>query len=108
MSPYFWLHAVNGGWLIIVSLIMLTGRGSFLLAGYNLMSENKKSQYDTPALCKFMGKILIPIAILVIISGFEALQVLWFWIVGSAIIVVLLVFYVVSFYGNRFKKEENT
>jgi len=104
MAPYFWIYATVGGLLIVVSLILLTGRGSFLLAGYNTMPKSKKEQYDTPALCKFAGKIFMPIAILAILSGFEALQVLWFWIVGGVIFVGLLAFYVVGFYGSRFKK----
>ena len=105
MAPYFWIYAAIGGLLIVVSLILLTGRGSFLLAGYNTMPKSKKDQYDTPALCKFAGKIFMPIAILVILSGFEALQVSWFWIVGGVIFVGLLAFYyVVGFYGSRFKK----
>ena len=104
MAPYFWIHAAIGGLLIVASLILLTGRGSFLLAGYNTMPKSKKEQYDTPVLCKFAGKIFMPIAILAILSGFEALQVLWFWIAGGAIVIVLLAFYAVSFYGNRFKK----
>ena len=104
MAPYFWIHATVGGLLIVVSFILLTGRGSFLLAGYNTMPKSKKEQYDTPALCKFAGKIFMPIAVLVILSGFEALQVLWFWISGSVIVVGLLAFYLIGFYGKRFKK----
>jgi len=104
MAPYFWIHAATGGLLIVVSLILLTGRGSFLLAGYNTMPKSKKEQYDTSALCKFAGKIFMLIAILVILSGVEALQVLWFWVVGGAAVVALLTFYAISFYGRRFKK----
>ena len=104
MAPYFWIHAVVGGLMIVVSFILLTGRGSFLLAGYNTMPKSKKEQYDTPALCKFGGKIFMAIAALVILSGFEALQVLWFWIVGGVIFVGLLALYGVGFYGKRFKK----
>ena len=104
MAPYFWIYASVGSLLIVASIILLTGRGSFLLAGYNTMPKSKKKQYDTPALCKFAGKIFMTIAALVILSGFEALQVLWFWIVGGVIFVGLVVFYIVSFYGKRFKK----
>ena len=104
MAPYFWIYAAIGGVLTVVSLILLTGRGSFLLAGYNTMPKSKKEQYDTPALCKFAGKIFMPIAALVILSGFETLQVLWFWIVGGVIFVGLLAFYLVGFYGKRFKR----
>ena len=104
MAPFFWIYAATGGFLVALSLILLTGRGSFLLAGYNTMSKSKKEQYDTPALCRFAGKIFMPLAILVILSGFEALQVLWFWLVGGVIFVGLLAFYCVGFYGNRFKK----
>jgi len=104
MSPYSWISAAIGGLLIVVSLILLSGRGSFLLAGYNTMSKSKQEQYDTPALCKFAGKIFMPIAILIILYGFEVLQVLWFQIAGGAVTVALLIFYFVSANGKRFKK----
>ena len=56
------------GWivLVIVSVIfivpgifLINGKGSFLIAGYNTMSPEKKIKYDEKALCKVTGWLLI-------------------------------------------------
>jgi len=100
-------HYVSVGFCLLVSIVLLTGRGSFLLAGYNLKPKSEKEKYDAPAMCRFMGKIMLPISLLVILTGIEALHdVLWLWIVAGAIIVGLLVFAIIyTNTGNRFKKQ---
>jgi len=40
-------------------------RGAFLIAGYNTMSAAKKAQYDTRALCRFVGCLLIALSYLI-------------------------------------------
>ena len=105
MSLYFLIHAVVGGLMLIISIILLTGRGSFLISGYNIMPKSKKEKYDSKALSKFMGKMLLLIAVLVVLAGVERFhRVLWFWVVWGITFVVLLVFALVGLYGNRFKK----
>ena len=46
-----------------MAIPLLMGKGAFLIAGYNTLSEKEKEKYDQVALCKFMGKILLPIGI---------------------------------------------
>ena len=95
----------TGGVLLILSIYLLTGRGSFLLAGYNTKPKSEKEKYNAPAMCRFMGKILLPISVLVALVGIEALHVLWFWIVAGAITAGLLIFAIIyANTGNRFKK----
>jgi len=94
-----------GGIMLILSIYLLTGRGSFLIAGYNTRPKSEKEKYDAPALCRFMGKIFLPISILVALVGIEALHVLWFWIAAGVVFGGLLVFaFVYANTGNRFKK----
>ena len=95
-----------GAILIGLSVVMLTGRGSFLIAGYNTMPESKKAEYDAAALCKFIGKILLPIGVLIVLSGIEYLaEIWWFWVIFTVITLGLPVFTVVYLNtGNRFKK----
>jgi len=97
---------IIGGGMFILSLIMLTGRGSFLIAGYNTMPESEKEKYDAVALSKFIGKILLPIAILTILVGIEILlQLWWFWVIWGVSFTALIVFAIVyANTGNRFKK----
>lgn len=101
----FLITAIVGGLLLIMSIVLLTGRGAFLIAGYNTMPKRKKAQYNKPAMCRFTGKILLPISILTIIGGIEALHAPWFWIVFGVIVMGLCVFALIySNTGNRFKK----
>ena len=95
-----------GGVMFIMSLILLTGRGSFLVAGYNTMSKSEKERYDAVALSKFVGKILLPMAILTTLVGIESLvELWWFWVIWGISFVGLLVFAIVyANMGNRFKK----
>ena len=97
---------VSGGVLFIMSLIMLTGRGSFLIAGYNTMSKSEKERYDAVAYSKFIGKILMPIAILTALVGIEILvELWWFWVIWGISFAGLFVFALIyANTGNRFKK----
>ena len=93
-----------GALITFLSIILLTGRGAFLVAGYNTMPKEKKALYDAPAMSKFAGKIALPIGILTVLAGFF-LAALWFWIIYAAIVLALVVFALVySNTGNRFKK----
>jgi hypothetical protein len=90
--------------LVVCGIVMLTGCGSFLIAGFNTTSKNEKEKYDKTALCKFKGKIILPISILcpclVISNMFE---ILWFPCVFAIIVLGLIIFagiYVNT--GNRF------
>ena len=89
---------------LILGLVFLTGRGSFLLAGYNTMSKEKKAKYNAEALCKFMGKILLPIGILIfgfLIDGIQS----WFPTVFFVLTIALVIFAVIyANTGQRFKK----
>lgn len=42
--------------IIAMAIVLLTGRGAFLIAGYNTLSKEEKEKYDSRALCCFMGK----------------------------------------------------
>ena len=44
----------------VLGIYLSTGRGTFLIAGYNTMPKEEKEKYDAVALCKFMGKMMLP------------------------------------------------
>lgn len=104
--------------IMIISLIIVLffisgwylgkGKGSFLIAGYNTMSEEEKAQYDTVALCKFVGRMMYQLGLSMI-----------FWILAiyfkddRYFILGLIVFLIIVFSsviylntGNRFKIKE--
>ncbi|RAI82915.1 DUF3784 domain-containing protein [Macrococcoides goetzii] len=43
----------------LLGIYMLTGRGGFLVAGYNTMPEAEKAKYNEKRLCQFVGVLLI-------------------------------------------------
>lgn len=47
-----WLSVVLTG---ILSLVFFSGRGGFLIAGYNTMPAREKEKFDGKKLCRVMG-----------------------------------------------------
>ena len=56
----------------ICSLILLSGRGSILIGGYNTMSKEDQEQYDEKKLCRITGTGMLVITLLTAIM--EALE----------------------------------
>ena len=90
--------------IIIISIILLSGKGSFLIAGYNTMPKEKQEKYDAKKLCRFLGGILLPIGLLT--PGLGIISIIsWFVWVYTGVTILLLLFAVIYFNtGNRFKK----
>ena len=92
---------------IILGIVFLRGKGSSFIAGYNTMSPEEKENYDTFALCKFMGKMMFALSFSML---FWILSIVYEmnWLLGLGLvlfigIVVFMIIYVNT--GNRFKKE---
>ena len=67
-----WVTAgLVSGLLMILSLILLSGRGSFLIAGYNTASPREKEGYDEKKLCRVTGGGLL------IAAAVSAALILW-------------------------------
>ena len=101
--------------LTVLGLYMvLTGKGSLLIAGYNTMPEDEREKYDNTALSKFIGKAIItPLGILTVLFALGAsfgfkYNISLFWvavIIYSVIVTGLSIFAVIYLNtGNRFKK----
>ncbi len=48
------------GWVIsilcfVLSILLIMGKGSFLIAGYNTSTKEQKAKYDKPKLCRVVG-----------------------------------------------------
>ena len=50
----------------LLSGLLLSGRGSWLIAGYNTASKEKKEQYDEKKLCRIMGAGLGVITLIIL------------------------------------------
>lgn len=49
--------------MLIMSVVLLSGRGGGLIAGYNTASAEKKAKYNEAKLCKTMGGGLLVLTI---------------------------------------------
>lgn len=92
--------------LIAMSIVLLCGKGAWLIAGYNTLSKNEKEQYDSAALCKFIGKYLLIISLLMPAIPIGAIFKIDWLIVAYVFYMLVSTFFVVAYCntGNRFKK----
>lgn len=92
---------------LIFAIFLSKGKGAFLLAGYNTMSDSEKANYDEAALCKFMGKIMFGVSFsLGLFALSEWLEKSFLFVTGLISLSFFIVFGVVySNTGNRFKKN---
>ena len=68
------LHFAPGVLLfVILGIVFLCGKGSFLIAGYNTMSPQEKAKWDEKALCKAMGVLMFIVAACLIAAGPSAI-----------------------------------
>ena len=56
----------------ILSTVLLSGRGSWLIAGYNTASKKEKEKYDQKKLCRVTGAgVAVITALLLVMVVFE-------------------------------------
>ncbi|MGE7935191.1 DUF3784 domain-containing protein [Viridibacillus arvi] len=92
---------------LIFAIVLSKGKGAFLLAGYNTMSNSEKEKYREEELCKFMSKIMFGICFsILLIALSEYFKIQFLRIIGLILIIGLIVFSMVySNTGNRFKTD---
>lgn len=92
---------------LIFSILLSKGKGAFLLAGYNTMSDSEKANYDETALCKFMGKIMFGVSFsLFLFALSEWLENQFIFVMALILLPIFIQFGVVyANTGNRFKKS---
>ncbi len=92
--------------VVAMAIVMLTGRGANLLAGYNTLSKEEKEKYDGKKLAKFMGKIFLPIGLSFnLITVGVVIDFPWMALIVVGVVLGLIAFAVI--YCNargRFKK----
>ncbi len=44
--------------LAVLGSVLMTGRGAWMIAGYNTLPRKERERYDERALCRFVGKVL--------------------------------------------------
>lgn len=54
---------------LIISIVLLTGRGANLVAGYNTASKEDKAKYDAKKLSRVVGIGMSVITIMILVMG---------------------------------------
>ena len=92
--------------LFLIGLVLLSGKGADLIAGFNTMPAEKREQYDAPRMSRFVGKvILFGWAIMMFIPLGIALGEMWLAAVAGGLFTAVIIAAVVYMNtGNRFKK----
>lgn len=92
--------------IVTISIIMLTGHGTKLLAGYNSLPQDEKDKFDAKKLTKFLGCLFLPIGILFNCITIGILLHIWWLSILVGIIIFLVIIFAVIYcnMSNRFKK----
>lgn len=84
------------GIFVVISIILLSGHGSWLISGYNTASKEEKAKYNEKKLCRTMGIGMSVIAILLLIMGvFENILPAFFVYIALGIILADVVIMIV-------------
>ncbi len=50
------VDVIVAGFFLVLGIVFISGKGAFLIAGYNTMPKAERDKYDAKGLCRFMGK----------------------------------------------------
>ena len=93
--------------LVGMAIPLLLCKGAWLIAGYNTMNQEEKTNWDGPALARFVGKILLAIGLVTLPYGvgvfyFSLGWLTWAYLAFTVGLSVFAVIYCNT--GNRFRK----
>ena len=54
---------------LLISIMLLSGHGSWFISGYNIAPKEEKAKYDEKKLCRTTGFGMAVIAILILVMG---------------------------------------
>lgn len=95
---------------LVLAVLFMNVKASFLIAGYNTMSAAQRIQYDIVALSKFLGKIMFAISgsFLLLVLGviFNSNSLLA--ISTILLIAISLLAVIRTTTGNRFKADADS
>lgn len=93
--------------MLLMALLLLSGRGTFLISGYNMLSKEEKSNYNEKALCRAVGKLILIVTICMILMFIGIhLENDRLSIMGTIALLVVIFGGLIYFNtGNRYLKE---
>jgi len=103
-------NLVTGVFLMILSLVIQSGKANFLIAGYNTMTEGQQAEWNTKAMCKFIGWVLLVIPSIILMIAcipmaldFYPIHVIYIsWGIFMVIIIIGVIYLNIS---KQFKKR---
>ncbi len=100
------IQVIVAAFFLVLGLIFLSGKGAFLISGYNTMPKEARDKYDAVAMCKFMGKSMLGYCGCMLITAtvdfFDSMiPMLIGWGLFGGLTVFMLVYMNT---GNRFRK----
>ncbi|WP_426349609.1 DUF3784 domain-containing protein [Alloiococcus sp. CFN-8] len=80
------------GIFLLITILLLSGKGAFLIAGYNTASKKEKMQYNEKKLCRVMGSGMGVITIfMVVLASFGENPPDWLLASFPAVIILVVV-----------------
>lgn len=64
-----WIIWVVFAIFLVISIMLLSGHGSWFISGYNTAPKEEKAKYDKKKLCRTTGFGLAVIAVLILVMG---------------------------------------
>ncbi len=92
---------------LVLGIIFSSGKGSWLIAGYNTSSPEEKRKTDERALCRFVAKLMFfytACFVLLSLGIYTGLDSAFAWIMAIFLIVTVAAL-IYANTGNRFKKR---
>lgn len=87
---------------LLIGIYMLTGRGGFLIAGYNTLPAEQKEKYDEKRLCRFTGVMIILAALYCALMEFTNMNEIY---ASIGFVVITLTFVIVVNVSSYFKAK---
>lgn len=81
-----------------MSILLLMGKGSWLIAGYNTGSKEEKAKYDEKKLCRSMGVMMLSITLVICLMSYVDTD----EFALKMIVPILIIVGIEMIYANRF------
>ena len=104
MPLHIMLILVASALFTTLSVVLLTGRGAFFVLGYAMLSKEEKEKYDSKALCKFAGKIILPLALATPLLAIGNVLIAPLYLMFALGLMAYAAAYINYPKGNRFRK----
>ena len=92
---------------LILAILLLRSKGASLIAGYNTMTKEEKEKYDSKALCKSTGKLMLALVFCIsLMLASEIFSLSFLRVIGGIGIPVCIIFYLIhARNGEKYRKS---